>query len=89
MLGDNVNHGLVCYLGDIGGGYTMKISKLRTVKLYKGTPKECLGVEYTSKGKSIGVFTGSVGPHGTSTGIFTHAKTSAPFSELGIEEVTP
>ena len=44
-----------------------------TVETPKGT-----GVVYreTGTGKELGIFTGSVGLYGTSTGIFTHMKTT-------------
>jgi len=36
----------------------------------------------TATGRRLGYYTGCVGPHGTSTGIFRHCETTCPFEEL-------
>jgi len=68
----------------------MKIIEGRKITLYKGTHKECPGIEYKSlTGKVVGIYTKSVGPYGTASGIFASCKTTAPFEELRLEVVEP
>jgi len=66
----------------------MKIYKGERVVLYEDTPRECEGQEWKAEdGSILGIFTGTVGEWGTSTGIFTGCQSACPFGELGLEKV--
>ncbi len=55
----------------------MKLRRVITVKTSKGLRVYC-----EKTGEFLGTFTGSVGPYGTSSGIFARCKTTTPFDEL-------
>ena len=65
----------------------MKTKKVRYSRKMSIGRTEGFEVVEVETGKPIGVFTGSVGPYGTSCGCFTYCKTTAPFEELGLELV--
>jgi hypothetical protein len=65
----------------------MKQVKLgKTVEVGKTMGREVVAVP---TGKVLGVYTGSVGPYGTSTGIFSTCKTTCSFAELRLRVVSP